>query len=114
MKHAITFVAVLLAACVEPASARTSSVQLPVQQMAVPSAPPAETNYTPAPVPNEDLYVPSAPRKPTSEAEFTPGLMQAPRMIYRGEGYTRGSTMTDEQTRKLPPVPGLNLRVPLE
>jgi len=105
--------AFLLAAAVAVAPTRPAPF-LPVPSL-VPAVPASPSDYTPAPMPDLDFDVPSGPRKSgPSQPELKPGLLHAPSMVYRGEGYTPGSMMTDEQDRRFHPTPGINLRLPLD
>ena len=112
MRHLSFIPAVLLAT-----SAALAPIRAPVQRVVplVPAAPASPSDYTPAPMPDLDFELPVGPRKAgPSQPALTPGLVHAPHMVYRGEGYTPGSTMTDEQDRRFHPSPGLKLSLPLE
>lgn len=113
MRHFSFFPAVLLATSAAVVPTRAPQFQpVPPLVSAAPASPP---DYTPAPMPDPDFEAPSGPRQvEPPHAELAPGLLHAPSMVYRGEGYTPGSTMTDEQDRRFHPSPGLNLRLPLE
>jgi hypothetical protein len=111
----LSLIPAFLLATVAAAVAPTRPV--PFQQVPplVPAMPASPSDYTPAPVPDLDFDAPSGPRKTgPSQPELKPGLLHAPSMVYRGEGYTPGSTMTDEQARRFHPTPGLNLSLPLD
>lgn len=83
------------------------------------SPPPAQraqsnwSNYTPAPVPNPDAENPADRSSGPSRTELSPGLWR-PQKGYQGDGFTPGSTVQGEQTRRYPATPQLNLNVPLE
>ena len=113
MRHWSFVPAFLLAtaAAVAPTQAPPLQPMVPL----VPAAPAAPSIYTPAPVPDLDFDAPSGPRKTgPPKPELAPGLLHAPSMVYKGEGYTPHSMMTDEQDRRFRPSPGVNLRLPLE
>jgi hypothetical protein len=81
----------------------------------IPSAPrasPAPREFQPAPLPNRDYEAPAGPRASNS-AQVTPGLFTR-RELYRGEGFSRGSTSEADTERRVKPGAGFNLRMPLQ
>ena len=69
--------------------------------------------YTPAPVPDIDLEPPQSRNSQPGGAELTPRLLRAQKKLYLGEGYMPGSSIDGEQQKRVKPLPGLNLSVPL-
>ena len=65
-----------------------------------------------APVPNNGTNQPLALQVPRGAA-LAPTLM-TPKYTYQGEAFLSGSTVQTEQNRKVRPVPGVNLTVPLQ
>jgi len=65
-----------------------------------------------APVPNSDTNQPTNLQVPRGAA-LAPTLM-TPKYTYQGEAFLSGSTVQTEQNRKVRPVPGVNLTVPLQ
>ncbi len=69
--------------------------------------------YTIAPMPNNSVSAPR-PREANSKApEFSPKLFH-PKKTYGGEGFIAGSTVQDQEQRRLAPTPGISLKVPLD
>jgi len=65
------------------------------------------------PMPNNSVSAPR-PRDANSKApEFSPKLFH-PKKTYGGEGFIAGSTVQDQEQRRLAPTPGLSLKVPLD
>ena len=85
---------------------RNPLIPLPPRQ---PTAPP--TAFQPAPLPNRDIDGLPAPRA-TGETSVSPSLFTH-RDTYRGEGFSKGSTATSEQERRIRPGVGFNLKMPL-
>ena len=112
MRHLSFIPAVLLATSAAVAPTRAPPLQSVVPL--VPAAPASTSGFTPAPMPDLDFEAPAGPHKSgPSQPELTPGLLRSPHMVYKGEGYTPGSTMSEEQDRRFHPSPGINLRLPL-
>jgi hypothetical protein len=116
VRHLSLILAFLLTTAVVAASARTAPFQpVPPLVASAPASPASPSAFTPAPMPDLDFDAPSGPRKTgPPKPELAPGLLHAPSMVYKGEGYTPHSMMTDEQDRRFRPSPGVNLRLPLE
>ncbi len=68
--------------------------------------------FTPAPVPNLDLEPPVRPGG-RSSAAVSPELFHMQR-YYQGEGFTPGSTIQDEQSKRQKPLPGISVSMPLQ
>ena len=77
-----------------------------------PRASPAPREFQPAPLPNRDYEGPAGPRASNS-AELTPGLFTR-KELYRGEGYSPGSSSEADTDRRAKPAAGFNLRMPLQ
>lgn len=77
----------------------------------VPAAP-AIGDYQPAPTPNRDYEAPVGPRA-SNAPQLAPGLYTR-KDVYRGEGFSRGSTSESDTERRVKPAPGFNLRMPLQ
>ncbi len=69
--------------------------------------------YTLAPTPNNSVSAPMPLDFNNKAPEFSPGLFR-PKKAYGGEGFIAGSTVQDQQQRKVGPTPGINLKVPLD
>ncbi len=87
-----------------------ASPLLPVP--ATPRANPAPREFQPAPLPNRDYEAPAGPRASNS-AELTPGVFTR-KELYRGEGFSPGSTSAADTDRRAKPGAGFNLRMPLQ
>jgi hypothetical protein len=70
-------------------------------------------SFSPAPVPDVDQDGVGAPKTGPSRVVLTPSFYHQ-RDRTKGDGYTPNSTIYGEQTKRLRPAPGINLRVPLE
>jgi hypothetical protein len=91
------------------------NLTLPAATPTATQAPPAAdaAGFTPAPVPNIDLQF--GVRAEPATVSLAPTVFhQAP--TYLGEGYTPNSTLpgTEATTKRIGPVGGLNLSVPLQ
>lgn len=69
--------------------------------------------YTPAPIPDINHDAPVGRSTDSSAARLAPKLFHK-QTTYRGEGYVFGSTVQDEQDRRIGPAPGVNLIMPLQ
>jgi len=81
----------------------------------LPSTPPASPGprqFQPAPLPNRDYEAPAGPRASNS-TELTPGVFTR-KELYRGEGFSPGSTSAADTDRRAKPGAGFNLRMPLQ
>ncbi len=81
----------------------------------IPSTPqssPTSREFQPAPLPNRDYEAPAGPRASNS-AELAPGVFTR-KELYRGEGFSPGSTSAAETDRRAKPGAGFNLRMPLQ
>ena len=76
-----------------------------------PARPPSPNGFQPAPLPNRDLEDVPAPRAST-EPSVRPNLFTRSD-TYRGEGFSKGSTATADQERRVKPGVGFNLKMPL-
>ena len=79
----------------------------------VPPRPPAlppSRGFQPAPLPNRDIDDLPAPRS-TNEPSLRPSLFNR-NDTYRGDGFSKGSTATSEQERRVKPGVGFNLKMP--
>ena len=91
------------------------TLQVPANPLTpVPPRPPAvvppANGFQPAPLPNRDIDDVPAPRAST-EPSLRPSLFTRTD-TYRGDGFSKGSTATSEQERRVRPGVGLNLRMP--
>ena len=75
-----------------------------------PPAVPPPIGFQPAPLPNRDLDDVPAPRA-SNEPSVRPSLFNR-NDTYRGDGFSKGSTATSEQERRVKPGVGFNLRMP--
>ncbi len=75
-----------------------------------PANPPPANGLQPAPLPNRDLEDQPAPRA-GAETSLRPSLFTRGD-TYRGEGFSKGSTATTEQERRVKPGVGFNLKMP--
>lgn len=75
-----------------------------------PPAVPPPTGFQPAPLPNRDIDDLPAP-KASNEPSLRPSLFNR-NDTYRGEGFSKGSTATSEQERRVKPGVGFNLKMP--
>jgi hypothetical protein len=96
----------LLAMAAGPARNNAEVMPLP------PIPPDLQDNSEAAPVPNNDGNQPLGQQGPRGAA-LAPTLM-TPKYTYQGEAFLGGSTVQTEQNRKVRPVPGVNLTVPLQ
>ena len=87
-----------------------ASPLLPVP--ATPRASPAPRDFQPAPLPNRDYEAPAGPRA-SNAPQVSPGLFTR-KELYRGEGFSRGSTSESDTERRVKPGAGFNLRMPLQ
>lgn len=97
-------------AVAEPGTPLVATAPAPAPGRAAPAAG-GFTAFGPAPVPDQDLdgyRLKQAPAK----VELSPSLFHE-RLSTVGDGYTPNSTVDSEQTKRLRPMPGLNLNVPL-
>ncbi len=69
--------------------------------------------YTLAPTPNSSVSAPMPLDANSKSTAISPGLFR-PTKTYGGEGFIAGSTIQDQQQRKVGPTPGINLKVPLD
>lgn len=69
--------------------------------------------YTIAPVPNSSVSAPRPLDANSKAPEFSPELFRR-KKTYGGEGFIAGSTLQDQQQRRLAPTAGINLKVPLD
>lgn len=88
----------------------SASPLLPVPS--TPRASPALREFQPAPLPNRDYEAPAGPRASNS-AELAPGVFTR-KELYRGEGFSPGSTSAADTDRRAKPGAGFNLRMPLQ
>lgn len=92
------------------------TLQVPANPLAptpVPPRPPLvrpTTGLQPAPLPNRDIDDAPVP-KTTNQPSIAPSLFNRSD-TYRGEGFSKGSTATTEQERRVRPGVGFNLRMP--
>ncbi len=101
----------LLAAAPGPALTGAFALATNGRAVTIPNAP--SFGYTIAPMPNNSVSAPR-PRDANSKApEFSPKLFH-PKKTYGGEGFIAGSTVQDQEQRRLAPTPGLSLKVPLD
>ncbi len=78
-----------------------------------PSGPaPRVRSFEPAPTPNRDYEAPAGPRA-SNAPQVAPGLFTR-KDVYRGEGFSRGSTSESDTERRVKPAPGFSLRMPLQ
>ena len=126
MNRASVLMPVLLApvllALAAPTAARAQGRGIVLQAQppaqALPPAPPpqpalrAPGDYQPAPTPNRDYEAPSGPR-PSNAPQLAPGLFTR-KDVYRGEGFSRGSTSESDTEKRVKPAPGFSLRMPLQ
>ncbi len=70
----------------------------------------APQRYQPAPLPNRDLSGPTGPRAST-EPTLAPTLFTSHER-YRGDGFSRGSSVQGEQERNVKPPVGFSLHMP--
>lgn len=117
MRAALLAGAVLAAA---PAFGQGRGIVLQAQPPASPLLPPptksqanpSPRDFQPAPLPNRDYEAPAGPRA-SNAPQVTPGLITR-RELYRGEGFSRGSTSESETEKRVKPAPGFSLRMPLQ
>ena len=69
--------------------------------------------YTAAPMPDLDQNAPVTRPTDPSAAHVAPRLFHK-QTVYHGEGYVFGSTVQEQQDRKVGPAPGINLIMPLQ
>jgi hypothetical protein len=74
-----------------------------------PTTPPA---FQAAPVPDIDLSAPAQAER-NSGPQLSPDLFNQ-RAYNGGQGYTPGSTIENQQRQRQLPVPGFNLKMPLQ
>ena len=91
------------------------SLQVPSNPLTpVPPRPPAvvppANGFLPAPLPNRDIDDVPAPRAST-DPSLRPSLFNR-QDTYRGEGFSKGSTASSEQERRVKPGVGFNLKMP--
>lgn len=117
---AVLLTVALLAGASTAAIAQGRSIVLQAQPptsplLPVPSTPrasPALREFQPAPLPNRDYEAPAGPRASNS-AELAPGVISR-KELYRGEGFSPGSSSAAETDRRAKPGAGFNLRMPLQ
>ncbi|MGI4944332.1 MAG: hypothetical protein ACRYHQ_27875 [Janthinobacterium lividum] len=117
MKAALLAAALLAGA---PAFGQGRGIVLQAQPQAspllpIPSKPrtsQALHEFQPAPLPNRDYEAPAGPRASNS-AELAPGVFTR-KELYRGEGFSPGSTSAADTDRRAKPGAGFNLRMPLQ
>ena len=90
-----------------PLISKAETLPLPIPPIP-PERPPAAEF---APVPDHDAATPHLPRDQHGIA-VTPGLFSPPEQ-YRGDGFAPGSTAQPVQERRLWPIPGVRLSVPI-
>ena len=73
--------------------------------------PQKEGRLQPAPTPNRDVEAPFA-GPGSNQPTVSPTLINR-RDTYRGEGFSRGSSASEEQDKRVKPGAGFNLRMPL-
>jgi len=85
----------------------------PDENYPIPPVPPASPPaFQAAPVPDLDLSAPAQAQR-NSGPQLSPDLFNGP--VYNGgQGYTPGSTIERQQQQRQLPVPGFNLKMPLQ
>ena len=69
--------------------------------------------FTPAPLPNLDQDAPTTRPLDPKAARMAPRIFHR-QSTYHGEGYVFGSTVQEQQDRRVQPAPGINLIMPLQ
>lgn len=75
-----------------------------------PANPPPATRFQPAPLPNRDIDDLPAPQA-SNQPSLRPSLFNRTD-TYRGDGFSKGSTASSEQERRVKPGVGFNLKMP--
>lgn len=73
-------------------------------------AAPSPNRFQPAPTPNRDVEAPFG-GPGSNQPSVSPTLINR-RDTYRGEGFSRGSSPSEEQDKKVRPGAGFNFRMP--
>ena len=114
MRRRALLAAVFGVATMAASPRRSSPVILsPDENFPLPPVPPAKPPaFQAAPVPDLDLSAPAQAQR-NSGPELSPDLFNQ-RPYNGGQGYTPGSTIERQQQQRQAPVPGFNLKMPLQ
>jgi len=114
MKRRAVLAAVLGIATMAASPRRSSPVIVsPDENFPLPPVPPVKPPaFQAAPVPDLDLSAPAQAER-NSGPELSPDLFNQ-RAYNSGQGYIPGSTIERQQQQRQLPVPGFNLKMPLQ
>lgn len=110
-----TFLAAVLGIATMAASPRRSApvIVSPDENFPLPPVPPVKPPaFQAAPVPDLDLSAPAQAER-NRGPELSPDLFNQ-RAYNSGQGYIPGSTIERQQQQRQLPVPGFNLKMPLQ
>jgi hypothetical protein len=113
MKRRTLLTAVFGLAAMGASPRRSAPILSPDENFPLPPVPPAKPPaFQAAPVPDLDLSAPAQAER-NSGPEFSPNLFNQ-RAYNGGQGYTPGSSIERQQQQRQLPVPGFNLKMPLQ
>jgi hypothetical protein len=113
MKRRTLLAAVFGLAAMGASPRRPAPILSPDENFPLPPVPPAKPPaFQAAPVPDLDLSAPAQAER-NSGPEFSPNLFNQ-RAYNGGQGYTPGSSIERQQQQRQLPVPGFNLKMPLQ
>ena len=114
MRRRAVLAAAFAMATMAAAPHRSKPLALPPEDsFPLPPVPPATPpNFEAAPMPDLDLSAPEQAQR-NSGPQLSPDLFKQ-HGYNGGQGYTPGSTIENQQRQRQSPVPGFNLKMPLQ